>query len=707
MKAGLAASAVLLIIFGTCYGGASRVPDGIELTYYDPAAFSVSLAGNFNNWDIKANPMVKDEGGTWRVVVELPPGDYEYKFVVNGGTWMADPENPRVVGDYGNSGITINEDGEPELQKAAGGIALISNTPVNSRVLINGWYRGTFITRKDVLGDVRWRFTRPRHEMYVGIDPTVGQNVRGSGTIRIDSGVGDIREIRADFYQGWLDFKSGMFGVTGYYNEELIAYDNPLQSVGHIDLLGTMWEDGIDFGRGTQGLILDLWLGPTDSRIFYSNTYEKDIYNNLVRWTYNPETEDYDAVVRYDNTGTDLLGLRTKFGVAAADFGVTFISERNGWWVGFEEENEEDVYLDQYRSRTRDDESTWFEAATSRWDLGADVKYTHGDWLSVFGEVATNSYWNGWDAANRVRKQGDQLVDGAIDVTSGEEGGYRFKAGLEADRGRYGFSASYERAAFSGMDAENLYVTSEQIPFEDIDTGIWPYYGPPLLEESTYVRTYVNINSVDEFYIYQHDPLPERSGDRARIDLWGTGLGQDFGIQFEILDSEWKSPITETTSYNTWLKIIPYVRGRLFGERLGYDLAYRSTGNNLHGRMPSEFDLGEMIVKGDVGLGKNWYVYYNFRWAYYNWMDGGEAQSEGFLNPHLAFVWDPIPNVEIRLGWGVNPLYYIDTPVEGREIGRERWRTSYMWVNPHQSLIMAEREMDSIKMLSLMGVISF
>ena len=81
--------------------------------------------------------------------------------------------------------------------------------------------------------------------------------------------------------------------------------------------------------------------------------------------------------------------------------------------------------------------------------------------------------------------------------------------------------------------------------------------------------------------------------------------------------------------------------------------------------------------------------------------------SEGFLNPHLAFVWSPVPKVEIRFGWGVNPLYYIDTPVEGREIGRERWRTSYMWVNPHDSLITAEREMENIKRLSLMGVIAF
>ena len=709
MKAGLVLSALALLIFGVCYGGVSKAPDGVEFTYYDPAAFSVSLAGNFNNWDVNASPMVKDEEGTWRVVVQLAPGDYEYKLVVNGGNWTADPDNPNIVGDYGNSGITINEDGEPVMEAPEGGIELISNTPVNSRVLLTGWYRGTFAGRKNVLGDVRWRFTRPRHEMYMSMNPTVGKNVRGSGTLRIDSGVGDIREIRADFYSGWLDFESTKFAVTGYYNEEMLAYDNPLQSVGHINLHGTWYKDGIKYGRGNQGVILDLWLGPTDTRFFYANTYEKDIYNNPVRWWYGDDNGvvDYHAITRYDNTGTDLMGVRTKFDVAGADFGVTFTSERNGWWVGFEEGNEPDEYIEEYREKSGDDESTWFEGATSRWELGADVAYEHSDWLSFYGEFAGNSYWNGWDAANRVRKQGDQLVDGAIDITIGEEDGYRFRAGLDADRETYGVKLAYELSDFGGMKAGDLYMSAEQIPFEDIDTRLWSYYGPPLLEESTYVRTYVKVNGVDEFYIYQHNPLPERRGNLGEFSLWAKRWGLDFGIEFDILGSEWTDPQTETASNNTWLKIIPYLRGNLFSERLDYDLAYVSTGNNLHGRMPSEFDVGELFVKGNVDITKNWWIYYNLRWADYDWQEDGTAMSESFLNPHLAFVWSPIPKVEIRFGWGINPLYYIDTPVEGREIGRERWRTSYMWVNPHDTLITAEKEMENIKMLSLMGVIAF
>ena len=71
---------------------------GIEFTYTDPNAGSVTLAGIFNSWSMNANPLAMDEDGVWRVVMALGPGTYEYKFVVNGSEWVADPENPRVVG---------------------------------------------------------------------------------------------------------------------------------------------------------------------------------------------------------------------------------------------------------------------------------------------------------------------------------------------------------------------------------------------------------------------------------------------------------------------------------------------------------------------------------------------------------------------------------------------------------------------------------
>ena len=57
-----------------------------------PGAEDVRLAGTFNNWDIKKHPMKQNEKGIWTKTVIIPPGTYEYKYLV-GGEWWNDPEN--------------------------------------------------------------------------------------------------------------------------------------------------------------------------------------------------------------------------------------------------------------------------------------------------------------------------------------------------------------------------------------------------------------------------------------------------------------------------------------------------------------------------------------------------------------------------------------------------------------------------------------
>ncbi len=61
--------------------------------YLNPTAQSVSVAGDFNGWDKNKDRMTKF-GDVWSIKLkELPPGKYEYKFVVNGTQWIKDPEN--------------------------------------------------------------------------------------------------------------------------------------------------------------------------------------------------------------------------------------------------------------------------------------------------------------------------------------------------------------------------------------------------------------------------------------------------------------------------------------------------------------------------------------------------------------------------------------------------------------------------------------
>lgn len=60
-----------------------------------PDALEVFVAGEFNGWNEKTAPMKRKDGDIWQKTVMLPPGAYEYKFVVD-GEWLTDPENTEI-----------------------------------------------------------------------------------------------------------------------------------------------------------------------------------------------------------------------------------------------------------------------------------------------------------------------------------------------------------------------------------------------------------------------------------------------------------------------------------------------------------------------------------------------------------------------------------------------------------------------------------
>lgn len=103
---------------GTGEGGEGRAervygpqitPGGVRFVLQMPGAKHVSIAGDFNQWDPHATPMVRNGEAEFVADVPLPPGRYQYRFVVD-GQWRRDPHNARVAsnpfGDY-NSVLEI------------------------------------------------------------------------------------------------------------------------------------------------------------------------------------------------------------------------------------------------------------------------------------------------------------------------------------------------------------------------------------------------------------------------------------------------------------------------------------------------------------------------------------------------------------------------------------------------------------------------
>jgi chromosome partitioning protein len=77
-----------------------RSPREIVVRFRDSNANDVRIAGDFNGWvpDKGVRSLIESEGQTkiWTKILRLPPGTYQYRYVVD-GEWREDPENPEAT----------------------------------------------------------------------------------------------------------------------------------------------------------------------------------------------------------------------------------------------------------------------------------------------------------------------------------------------------------------------------------------------------------------------------------------------------------------------------------------------------------------------------------------------------------------------------------------------------------------------------------
>jgi hypothetical protein len=81
----------------------------VQFAFVDPDAHSVTVAGDFNDWDAEATALRDSDGdGVWTGLIALRPGMHKYMFVVDGEQWVTDPEAERYVDDgFGNRNAVI------------------------------------------------------------------------------------------------------------------------------------------------------------------------------------------------------------------------------------------------------------------------------------------------------------------------------------------------------------------------------------------------------------------------------------------------------------------------------------------------------------------------------------------------------------------------------------------------------------------------
>lgn len=90
----------------------SEGASNVQFVIVVPSAASVSLVGDFNDWDASRTPMeLSRTSGIWSVTVPLAPGRHRYAFLVDGRRWMADPSSPRAQDDFGTPSSVVTVGG--------------------------------------------------------------------------------------------------------------------------------------------------------------------------------------------------------------------------------------------------------------------------------------------------------------------------------------------------------------------------------------------------------------------------------------------------------------------------------------------------------------------------------------------------------------------------------------------------------------------
>ncbi|MCI0363786.1 MAG: AAA family ATPase [Phycisphaerales bacterium] len=88
--------------------GVRQIAAGVLFAQPGETASKVAIAGEFNYWSPMTHPLkLNDESGIYELTIELPPGRYQYRIVVD-DEWVADPYNSQQqLNSYGEPNSVV------------------------------------------------------------------------------------------------------------------------------------------------------------------------------------------------------------------------------------------------------------------------------------------------------------------------------------------------------------------------------------------------------------------------------------------------------------------------------------------------------------------------------------------------------------------------------------------------------------------------
>ena len=85
---------------------AKKTVKPVNFTFLAPEAKSVSLVGDFNDWDASAHPMKRQFDGAWTAQIPLSHGHHHYLFIVDGKSAL-DPRAQGIARNEKNEKVSL------------------------------------------------------------------------------------------------------------------------------------------------------------------------------------------------------------------------------------------------------------------------------------------------------------------------------------------------------------------------------------------------------------------------------------------------------------------------------------------------------------------------------------------------------------------------------------------------------------------------
>ncbi len=118
---GLLVAAALAAVLLLPRSGAAPAPMPetvyVQFVLDAPGAQTVSVAGDFSDWEDMHTLDDPDGDGVWSGRVPLRPGVHQYMFVIDGADWVTDPRAERYAADgFGNQNAVIAVGAAPPVR---------------------------------------------------------------------------------------------------------------------------------------------------------------------------------------------------------------------------------------------------------------------------------------------------------------------------------------------------------------------------------------------------------------------------------------------------------------------------------------------------------------------------------------------------------------------------------------------------------------